>query len=119
MKLNIIVDDHLSVFKVTDNLLIEANDFFARLDADMDKGWQMSQNWVEFPTREQRCQIVGNKILVAIETENEKLLMLMVAYILKTLPGIKSINIDNTGDMNETDIVMGHAGMKPLGPILN
>ncbi|HEB82375.1 MAG TPA: hypothetical protein ENJ11_05890 [Gammaproteobacteria bacterium] len=119
MKLNIIVDGRTNAFEVPDELLIEAQDFFDKLDADMDKGWQMSREWVENPTPEQRCQIAGDRILTAIETENEKLLMLMAAYILHTLPGIKSINIDITGDMNETDLIMEQEVGRPLGPIFS
>jgi len=119
MKLNIIVDGRTNGFDVPDNMLVEAKEFFDKLDADMDKGWQMSRDWVENPTPEQRCQIAADKILTAIETDNEKLLMLMAAYILRTLPGVKSINIDVTGDMNETDIVMDHESVRPLGPIFN
>ncbi len=117
MKLNIIVDGRSSTFEVPDELVTGATDFFDRLDADMDKGWQMSRDWVENPTAEQRCQIAANKILTAIETENEKMLMLMAAYILRTLPGVKSVLIDNTGDMNETEIIMAPSPTKPLGPI--
>ena len=61
----------------------------------------------------------ADKILTAIETENEKLLMLMAAYILRTMPGVTGINIDITGDMNETDIIMGHEDSRPLGPIFS
>jgi hypothetical protein len=117
MKLNIIVDGRTNAFEVPDSLLLEAKDFFDKLDADMDKGWQMSRDWVEKPTPEQRCQIAGDKILTAIENDNEKMLMLMAAYILRTAPGIKSINIDVTGDMNETDLIMEHESVQPLGPI--
>ena len=117
MKLNIIVEGRTNVFEVPDKMLVEAGDFFNKLDADMDKGWQMSRDWVENPNAEQRCQIAADKILTAIETDNEKLLMLMAAYILRTLPGVKSINIDITGDMNETDIIMEHESVRPLGPI--
>lgn len=119
MKLNIIVDGRNSAFDVPDELLTEAQDFFDKLDADMDKGYQMSRDWVADPDKEQRCQIAANKILTAIETDNEKLLMLMAAYILRTMPGVKSVNIDITGDMNETDIIMEHESVKPLGPIFN
>ena len=119
MKLNIIVDGRTNAFEVPDQLLLEATDFFAKMDADMDRGWQMSRDWVDNPTAEQRCQIAADKILGAIETENEKLLMLMSAYILKTMPGVKAINIDMTGDMNETDIIMELESTKPLGPIFN
>ncbi len=119
MKLNIIVDGRTNAFEVPDGLLIEASDYFDKLDADMDKGWQMSRDWVENPDAEQRCQIAADKILTAIDTDNEKLLMLMAAYILRTMPGVKTVNIDNTGDMNETDIILEHESVKPLGPIFN
>lgn len=119
MKLNIIVDGRSNAFEVPDSLLSDASDFFEKLNADMDRGWQMSRDWVEKPDAEQRCQIAADKILTAIENDNEKMLMLMSAYILRTLPGVKSINIDITGDMNETDIIMEHDSVRPLGPIFN
>ena len=119
MKLNIIVEGRSNAFEVPDSILVEAKDFFDKLDVDMNRGWQMSRDWVESPSAEQRCQIAGDKILTAIETDNEKLLMLMAAYVLRTLPGVKSINIDITGDMNETEIIMEHESVRPLGPIFN
>lgn len=117
MKLNIIVDGRSNAFDVPDSLLTEAADFFEKLDTDMDRGWQMSRDWVDNPNSEQRCQIAADRILTAIETENEKMLMLMAAYILRTMPGVTGVNIDITGDMNETEIIMGHEGSRPLGPI--
>ncbi len=119
MKLNIIVEGRANAFEVPDDLLVDAKGFFDKLDEDMDRGWQMSRDWVEFPSAEQRCQIAADKILTAIETDNEKLLMLMAAYILRTSPGVKTINIDITGDMNETELIMEHESVKPLGPIFN
>ncbi len=85
----------------------------------MDQGWQMSRDWVEFPDAQQRCQVAADKILTAIENDNEKLLMLMAAYIIRTMPGVKTVNIDITGDMNETDIIMEHESVRPLGPIFS
>ena len=119
MKLNIIVDGRSNAFEVPDELLTEAVDYFEKLDADMDKGWQMSRDWVECPDPEQRCQIAADRILTAIETENEKTLMMMCAYILYKMPGVTGVNIDVTGDMNETDIIMPLDDSRPLGPILN
>ena len=119
MKLNIIVDGRTNAFEVPDSLLLEAKDFFDKLDADMDKGWQMSRDWVEMPDKEQRCQIAADRILTAIDTNNEKMLMLMAAYILRTMSGVKTVNIDMTGDMNETELIMEHESVKPLGPIFN
>lgn len=119
MKLNIIVDGRTNAFDVPDSLLVEARDYFDKLDADMDKGWQMSRDWVECPNAEQRCQVAADKILTAIDTDNEKLLMLMAAYILHTMPGVKTVNIDVSGDMNETEIIMEHESVRPLGPVFN
>ena len=119
MKLNIIVEGRSNAFEVPDTLLVEAKEFFEKLDTDMDKGWQMSRDWVEMPNAEQRCQIAADKVLTAIETDNEKMLMLMAAYILRTMPGVKTVNIDITGDMNETELIMEHESVKPLGPIFN
>ena len=36
------------------------------MDQDMDAGWQMSRDWVDNPSREQRCQIVADKLLTAL-----------------------------------------------------
>ena len=119
MKLNIIVDGRTNAFDVPDSLLVEARDYFDKLDADMDKGWQMSRDWVECPNAEQRCQVAADKILTAIDTDNEKLLMLMAAYILHTMPGVKTVNIDVSGDMNETEIITEHESVRPLGPVFN
>ena len=119
MKVNIIVDGRANAFEVPDSLLTEAADYFARMDRDMDRGWQMSRDWVDKPNSMQRCQIAADKILTAIETDNKELLMMMSAYILRTMPGIKGVNIDITGDMNETELIMQIEDDKPLGPIFN
>jgi hypothetical protein len=77
-----------------------------KLDRDMDKGWQMSRDWVDNPDVEQRCQIVGDKMLTAMHNDNKKLLMLLAAYILSRVPGIKGIRIDTHGEMMESELVM-------------
>ena len=69
MKLNIIVDGRTNAFEVPDEVLVEAKDFFDKMDADMAKGWQMSRDWVDNPDAEQRCQIAADKILTAIDTD--------------------------------------------------
>ena len=120
MKLNVIIDGRSSAFDVPDELITEAEDFFAKMDADMDKGWQMSRDWVKDPDTEQRCRIVADRMLGAIESSNEKLLMLLCGYLLNRMPGITGVNIDITGDMNETDLIMKlEEDGRPLGPILS
>jgi hypothetical protein len=62
----------------------------------------MSREWVEKPTREQRCQIVADRLLAAIESGNEQLATMMAAYILSRMPEVESVDIDTHGEMLQT-----------------
>jgi hypothetical protein len=106
MILKAIVNDQTFPITIPDEMLTEAEKFFQRMNADMDKGWQMSRKWVDRPNARQRCQIAADRMLTAIETENSKMAALMAAYILKHMPGLEAIDIDTTGDMNATDLIM-------------
>lgn len=106
MILKISFDDQTFEIDVPEDLLKEAVDFYAKMDADMDRGWQMSRTWVEKPDVYQRCQIVADKILGAFHTENKKLLLLMAGYILTRMPNTSEVAIDTSGDMTLTEIVL-------------
>jgi hypothetical protein len=106
MILNVIVDEQTYPIRVSDEIITEGRDFFEKIDADMDRGWQMSRKWVDRPDDVQRCQIAADKILTAVETENEKLAALMAAYILQRMPNIDSVDIDISGDMTATELIM-------------
>ena len=84
MELNVIIDDEIYTLNVPAELVQQAAEFFDRMDKDMDEGWQMSRDWVENPTLVQRLQIVGDKLLTALENENHDLGRMMAAYILNT-----------------------------------
>lgn len=99
MILKAIIDDQVYELNVPDALLHEARPFFDRLDQDMDQGWQMSRDWVPAPDRLQRCQIVADKLLTALEGENERLGRLMAGYILNRLPGVESVELDVQGEI--------------------
>ena len=45
-------------------------------------------------------------MLTAMHNDNKKLLMLLAAYILARVPGIKGIRIDTNGEMLESELVM-------------
>jgi hypothetical protein len=105
MILKAIVDDREYSLNVPEAVMAKGEDFFARLDADMDKGWQMSREWVQFPNRVERCQIVADKLLTALEKENDKLGMLMAGYILSRMPDIDTIQIDITGEIQNTQLI--------------
>ena len=106
MQLTVNIDEVSRTIEVDDNLLNEGEEFFAKMDSDMDQGWQMSRTWVDNPSREERCQIAANKMLDAISAENQTLLMLMAGYIMSRYPQVREIRIDTSGDMTETELVV-------------
>ena len=106
MQLTVHIDDVSQTIEVDEKLLSEGEDFFAKMDSDMDQGWQMSRTWVDNPNREERCQIAANKMLDAISAENQTLLMLMAGYIMSRYPQVRELRIDTSGDMTETELVV-------------
>jgi len=107
MILKVVVDDQIYPITVPEEIILEAGDFFNSIDRDMDKGWQMSRDWVDNPNQEQRCQIVGDKMLTAMHNNNEKLMVLLSAYVLARVPGVTGLRIDTNGEMLETELVVG------------
>lgn len=107
MILKVVVDDQIYPITVPEEIIMEAGDFFNSIDRDMDKGWQMSRDWVDKPDQEQRCQIVGDKMLTAMHNNNEKLMVLLSAYVLERVPGVTELRIDTNGEMLETELVVG------------
>jgi hypothetical protein len=107
MILNISIDGNMSSIEVAQDIIDNANDLFSKMDRDMDKGWTMGRDFVDNPNLEQRCQIVADKILTAMDNEQEQTKMMMSAYILSRVPNIMTLYIDNTGDINETWVDVG------------
>jgi len=106
MILNVVIEGQSIRVKVEETMLLEAHEFFQKMDADMDKGWQMSFTWIENPNPVQRCQVAADKLYGAFESENQQLMKMMAAYILYKLPGVSEVHISTNGDMNETEIVI-------------
>jgi hypothetical protein len=79
------------------------------MDSDMDEDWQMSRERIENPDQQQRCQIAADKLLNAISTENQTLLLLMAGYILSRMPGVTEIHLNTEGEMLGTELVTGPA----------
>ena len=101
MILNVFLEDQTYPIEIPDYIVTEAEDFFSILDNDMNKGWQMSQVWVENPDTMQRCQIVADKLLTALQNDDQKTGVLMSAYILNRLPDSNEVHLSTSGDMNE------------------
>jgi hypothetical protein len=110
--LNVTLNDKNYAIHVPDEMLAEAEDFFRKMDRDMDRGWQMSRDFVEHPDPTQRAQIAAHRIMLAMSTDNETLAQLLSGYILKRQPGVTGVVVDTEGDMTRTEIVYG-AGAAP------
>jgi hypothetical protein len=102
MLLKAIIDDREFSLEVPPQILSEGEAFFAKLDADMAQGWQMSREWASNPNQIERCQIIADKLLTALEKENERLGMLMAGYLLSRLPGLEFVTLDTHGEMQNT-----------------
>lgn len=113
MILKAIIDDREYSLNVPEAVIERSEEFFARLDADMDKGWQMSREWVKNPSPVERCQIVANKLLTALENENQRLGMLMAGYILSRMPDVDTVQIDISGEIQNTQLIGGRQASPP------
>ena len=105
MRFKVIVGEQVYAVDVPQELLREAAGFHAKLDHDMDRGWQMSRNFVERPDPLQRCQIVADKLLTSIMQDNQASAMLMAGYIASRMPGAIGVDIDASGEMQHTELL--------------
>lgn len=102
MMLAVQFDEQIYDVDVPNELIKDAEEFYKKMDLDMDQGWQISRQWVENPDQQQRCQVVAEKILNAFHQEDQKMILLMSGYILSRIPEVKQIIIDETGDITQT-----------------
>ncbi len=105
MRFKVVIGEQVYAIEVPEELLDEAAEFHAALDRDMDRGWQMSRQFVERPDRLQRCQIVADKLLTGIMNGNEATTLLMTAYIALRMPGATGVDIDVSGEMQNTELL--------------
>lgn len=105
MRFKVVIGAQVYAVEIAENLLQEAAEFHAKLDRDMDRGWQMSREFVTQPDRLQRCQIVADKLLTSIMQDNQATAMLMAAYIALRMPGAIGVDIDADGEMQNTEVL--------------
>ena len=108
MILSVTVNEQPCPVRIPDRMPEEAAGMFARMDADMDRGWQMSRTWVDHPDTVQRCQIVADRMLTAMENHNQELATMMAAYIVARVPDVREVVVDTSGDMTQTRIERGN-----------
>jgi len=105
MRFKVIVGDEVYAIEVPADRLQDGVEFFAKMDRDMDQGWQMSRDYVERPDPLQRCQIVADKLLTGIMNNNETTAQFMAAYILTRMPGVIGVDVDTSGEIQNTQVL--------------
>jgi hypothetical protein len=105
MRFKVIVGDQVYAVELPEGLLEGSREFHDKLDADMDRGWQMSREFVARPDRLQRCQIAADRLLTGLMQQNEATVMLMASYIALRMPGVVGVNIDTEGEMQNTELL--------------
>jgi hypothetical protein len=105
MNITVEFNDKSYALDVPGSLAVEAGEFFAKMDEDMNCGWQMSRWWVPDPDQNQRCQIVADKLLTAMQNNNEAFALLMCAYILNNKPATRRIRINTDGEIQGNEFL--------------
>jgi len=105
MRFKVVIAEQEYAIEIPQAMLQESAEFHDRLDRDMDRGWQMSREFVAHPDRLQRCQIVADRLLTAIMQDNQATAMLMAAYIALRMPGALGVDIDAAGEMQNTELL--------------
>ena len=105
MVLNVVIDDRELRIDVPSDVLESASEIFDKMDRDMDRGWQMSREYIEHPEAMMRGQIVASKLLAAIEAENKTMALVMAGYIVSRLPQVGTVRIATNGEMQDTELI--------------
>lgn len=105
MRFRVVVGEQVYAVQVPEALLGTCAELHAKLDRDMDRGWQMSREFVARPDRLQRCQIVAERLLTSLMNGNEATAMLMAAYIASRMPGAVGVDVDAAGEMQNTALL--------------
>jgi hypothetical protein len=103
MQLNLIIDNWSMNLEIPEDYLETMADSFDKMDRDMDKGRRLGQRWIKEPNQQQRCQIAADKLLSALESNNQGMALLMGGYIVSRMEGVKQVIIDNNGEPQETE----------------
>lgn len=115
MILKVVIDDQLLELNVPEAFVEQARDFFAKMDEDMDRGWQVNREWIEQPDPMLRAQIAANKLLTALENEDHKLGRLMAGYIVARFPDVDTVELKPAGETRDHQIHLAQATAGPSG----
>ncbi|TNF94347.1 MAG: hypothetical protein EP297_12020 [Gammaproteobacteria bacterium] len=105
MEINVYFDEEHHVVMVDPDDITAGHTMFQTMDKDMDYGWRMGPEFIEHPDPVQRAQIVANRLMIALESQNESMIKAMSAYIAAKIPNIRELHIDTTGEPLLTEII--------------
>ena len=105
MRFKVIVGDDVYAVEVPGDAVQHGGDYFAMLDRDMNRGWQMSREYVAQPDRLQRCQIAADRLLTSIVNNTGATATMLAAYIVARTPGVIGVDVDTTGEMHNTRLL--------------
>lgn len=106
MKIDVIINQEQIPVNVPEHIIQEAQDFFAILDKDLDKGALVDRSWYDNINLETRCKIVADRLLTSIVNQKEKPTILYAAYILSKVPNLVAIDVDNGGNILDTEFIV-------------
>ena len=117
MILKVTLADQLLELNVPEAFVAQAQDFFNKMDADMDQGWQVNREWIDKPDAYLRGQIAADKLLTALENEDHKLGRMMAGYIVSRFPDIELLELSEQGETRDHELKLP-AGNKaaPVAP---
>lgn len=107
MILNVEIDDQPFRVDVPQFIVNDGEEFFAKMDHDMARGWQMGRDWIEAPDTRQRCQVAADRLLTAMENDNQRMVWLMAGYILTRMPGVTAVRMFTGEEMSSTELLSG------------
>ena len=105
MKLHINIDQEGFELDVPEQLLVEAQQAFADMDKEFDRGQQMGRYWIEQPDDFERCQVVANKLVDAFYLEDKRNFYLMASYILYKMPKAREVVVNTASEIQEINIL--------------
>ena len=106
MRLKVVVEEREMAVEVPRYVIDEGDEFFDRMDADMDGGVQMGKEWVEAPELTQRCQVAAERLVAALDTDNSPTATMMAGYILRRMPGVQEVRVATEGELQETEFIL-------------
>jgi hypothetical protein len=98
-------DDELYDLNVDPSLLAEAEDFFQKMDKDMDSGYRMGPEFIGNLNHTQRAQIACSKLISALDSDNQPMVQLMIGYVLSRVPDCTGVILNDDGNPASNEVL--------------